>query len=267
MSDSPFKIEKDGYVTWLVLNRPEKRNAMTWEFFQGLIDVFTQFDEDPEVRAVVIRAEGKSFTAGIDLATLGGLVGSPGADGREKLRKLVIEGQKSTAVIQQCRKPVLAAAHSHCLGGGVDLLCACDVRMATRDTIFSIRETKIAVVADLGTLQRMPYIVGDGWFRELALSGRDFTAEEALQMGFINRIFEDRETLYQEIGRLAHEMADNAPLAVQGVKDVIRFTRDYGVQASLEYVAQKQAALLMCEDLTEAMTAYIEKRRPDFKGK
>jgi len=267
MSDSPFKIEKDGYVTWLVLNRPEKRNAMTWEFFQGLIDLFTQFDEDPEVRAVVIRAEGKSFTAGIDLASLAKLVESPGADGREKLRKLVIEGQKSTAVIQQCRKPVLAAAHSHCLGGGVDLLCACDVRMATRDTVFSIRETKIAVVADLGTLQRMPYIVGDGWFRELALSGRDFTAEEALQMGFINRIFEDRETLYQEIGRLAQEMAANSPLAVQGVKDVIRFTRDYGVQASLEYVAQKQAALLMCEDLTEAMSAFMEKRPPVFKGK
>lgn len=262
-----FKVEKDGYVTWFTLNQPEKRNSMTWEFFDGIIDHFNRFDQDPEVRVIVIKGEGKSFTAGIDLATLTSLLESTSAGGRENLRQKIIEGQGSAGVIENCRKPVIAAIHSHCIGAGVDLACACDIRLASRDAVFSIKETKLAVVADLGTLQRMPRIVGEGWFNELALSGRDFSAGEALKMGFITRICEDRDSLYKEAGGLAHEIAANSPLAVEGVKDTVRFSRENGVKAGLEYVAQKNAAILMCDDLKEAVQAFMEKRRPDFKGR
>jgi enoyl-CoA hydratase len=165
------------------------------------------------------------------------------------------------------RKPVIVAIHGFCIGGGVDLSCACDIRLASRDAIFSIRETRMAMVADLGTLQRMPSIVGESWFRELALTGRDFSAEEALKMNFITRLCEDQSSLYREAGKLAVEIAACSPLAVQGVNDVMRFDRENGVRAGLEYVAQKNAAILISEDLMEADNAYMEKRRPQIKGK
>jgi enoyl-CoA hydratase len=139
--------------------------------------------------------------------------------------------------------------------------------MAAVDARFSIRETRIAIIADLGTLQRLPHIIGQGWFRDLALTGRDFTADEALRMGFITRICDDRETLFAAADALAAEIAGLAPLTVQGVKEVINFSRDNGVYPGLAYVAQKNAASLPSDDLVEAVTAFMEKRDPVFTGK
>jgi enoyl-CoA hydratase len=139
--------------------------------------------------------------------------------------------------------------------------------MASRDAVFSIRETRIGIVADVGTLQRIPTIVGQGWARELALTGRDFTAEEAYQMGFITRLCENRESLYAKAKKLAEEIANCPPMAVEGVKDVILYSRDKGIYPSLEYVAQKNAAILPSEDMVEAFAAFVEKRKPDFKGR
>jgi enoyl-CoA hydratase len=169
--------------------------------------------------------------------------------------------------IEKCRKPVIAAVHGHCIGGGVDLLCACDIRMATKDVVFSIRETRMGLIADLGTHQRLPHIIGHGWFRELALTGRDFTADEALQMGFITHRSENQLRLYEEAKGIANQIAACPPLAVQGTKDVILYSRDHGVYAGMHYVAQKNAAALPSEDVTEAVRAFMEKRNPVFKGK
>ncbi|MBU2551656.1 MAG: crotonase/enoyl-CoA hydratase family protein [Proteobacteria bacterium] len=268
MSDaSPLKVEKDGHIAWLVLNRPEKRNTMDQVFFQAMIDQFDELDHDPEVRVVVIRGEGKSFSAGLDLASAGNLTASQAADYRETLRREIVRLQYSMTCIEKSAKPVIAAVHSHCIGGGVDLCCACDIRIASRDAIFSVREARIAIVADLGTLQRLPAIVGESWARELALTGRDFSAEQAKDMGFLTHICDDREALYKKAGELAREIADLSPLAVQGVKDTMRFSKENGVQAGLEYVAQKNAAIIMCEDVVEAFSAFLEKRKPDFKGR
>ncbi len=266
-ASTPFKIEKDGHLAWLVFNRPEKRNTMTPDFFEGLAEIFPKFDSDPEVRVVIIKAEGKSFTAGLDLVEARSLLEASSPDAKERLRKEILRLQESLSVIERCRKPVVAAIHSHCIGGGVDLTSACDIRIATKDAIFSIRETRMAMIADLGTLQRLPYIIGHGWFRELALTGRDFSAAEALQMGFITHICEDRATLYEEARRLAMEIASLSPIAVQGAKEVILFSRDRGVFAGLEYVAQKNAAVLPCEDLMEAVGAFLQRRQPVFKGR
>jgi len=177
VSDSSrFKIEKEEFIRWLILNRPDKRNAMDEDFFRELADAFASFDQDPEVRVVVVRGEGKGFSAGIDLGALAGLTQSTSVDAREQLRYFILQGQASISAVENCRKPVIVAIHGFCIGGGVDLSCACDIRLASRDAVFSIRETRMAMVADLGTLQRMPYIIGESWFRELALTGRDFKA-------------------------------------------------------------------------------------------
>jgi enoyl-CoA hydratase len=162
---------------------------------------------------------------------------------------------------------VIAAIHSHCIGGGVDLISACDIRLATADAVFSIRETRMGIIADLGTLQRLPHIIGHGWFRELALTGRDFTAAEALQMGLVTRVCDNQEELYSEARVLAGQIADCPPLTVQGVKDVILYSRDHGIESGLKYVAQKNTAALPSEDVVEAVTAFMEKRKPVFKGK
>jgi enoyl-CoA hydratase/carnithine racemase len=264
----PFKVELDGHIAWLTLDRPDQRNVMGFAFFEGLTKYFAQFDDDSNVRGVVIKAEGKSFTAGLDLVEFGSLLGGGvGVDVREELRKAILKCQESMNAIERCRKPVIAAVHSHCIGGGVDLISACDIRIATKDAVFSIRETRMGMIADLGTLQRLPTIIGHGWFRELALTGRDFTAQEALQMGFITRICEDRQGLYGEVKGIASQIAACPPLVVQGAKEVILYTRENGVNAGLHYVAQKSAASIPSEDLKEAMSAFMEKRTPVFKGK
>ena len=265
--DGPIRVEKDANMAWVILDRPEKRNAMDIDFFMQMVDVFTELDEDPEVRVAIIKAEGKSFTAGIDLMSLASLVESTGADAREFLRHAIIKGQQSTTVLDKCRKPVIAAVHGHCIGGGIDLLCACDIRLASKDAVFSVRETRLGVVADLGTLQRLPDVVGDAWARELCLTGRDFTADDALRIGLITHLVDTRQALYDAAGGIAREIAENPPLAVMGVKDTMRFTRENGVQAGLEYVAQKNATQLICEDAMEAISAFMEKRKPVFKGK
>ena len=260
-------VKIDGHVAWLTLCRPERHNAMGMTFFKEVTGHFRSLDEDPSVRAIVICAEGKSFTAGLDLIEAGAILVAKGADDREVLRKKILELQESNNAIERCTKPVIAAVHGHCIGGGVDLLSACDIRLASADALFSIRETRIAIIADLGTLQRLPHIIGQGWFRELALTGRDFTAVEALQMGFVTRVCENREALIVAAGTLAKEIACLSPLTVQGVKEVINYSRDNGVYPGLAYAAQKNAAALPSEDLMEAVTAFMEKRDPVFHGK
>ncbi|HPC85890.1 MAG TPA: crotonase/enoyl-CoA hydratase family protein [Smithellaceae bacterium] len=264
---SSFKVEKTGHVAWLILNRPKQRNTMTMEFFQEMRRLFKAFDEDVDVRVVAIRAEGKSFTAGLDLVAAQSLLGDGSAVYREELRRKIMDLQESITAIENCRKPVIAAIHGHCIGGGVDLTSACDIRLASKDAVFSIRETRIGIIADIGTLQRVPSIIGQGWFRELALTGRDWTAEESLKMGYITRLCEDPQTLFEEARALAEEIAHLPPLAIQGIKEVANYSRDHGIQQGLEYVAQRNAALVPNDDMIEAVAAFLEKRAPKFRGR
>jgi enoyl-CoA hydratase/carnithine racemase len=267
MESTQFKVEIEGHVAWLTLNRPEKRNTMGTDFFKELSEHLEKFDQNADVRAVVIKAEGKSFTAGTDLEEAGSLLSGQAADQREATRRKILNLQEGITSIERCSKPVIAAIHSHCIGGGIDLISACDIRIATQDAVFSIRETPMGIIADLGTLQRLPYIIGQGWFRELALTGRNFSAAEALQMRLITRICANRDELYAEAQKLADQIAACPPLTVQGTKEVILYSRDNGIDAGLQYVAQKNAAALPSEDVVEAVTAFMEKRKPVFKGK
>jgi enoyl-CoA hydratase len=266
-NEIPLKVEKKGHIAWVTLNRPAKRNALNIATLEQLLEVFGDLDKDDHVRVIVMKGEGKSFCAGLELSDLAGLIEKTTADYREKLRRFIVYGQSSANIIAECHKPVIAAVHGYCVGGGVDLVCACDIRLATKDALFSIRETRLALVADLGTLQRLPKLIGESWARELALTGRDFSGEEALKIGFVTHLCENRESLLEKAGDVAEEIAANSPLAVQGVKDAMRFSSEHGVSAGLKYVAQKNAAILISEDGFEALTAAMEKRKPVFKGR
>ena len=262
-----FTVEQKNDIAWLTFNRPEKRNAMDFDFFKELTVHFKRFTSDASTRVVVIKAAGKSFTAGTDLAAAMSILGGGAADDRELLLRNIRELQEGIQAIEDCTKPVIAAIHGHCIGGGVDLICACDIRLAEQSTRFSIRETRMGIIADLGTLQRLPRIIGDGRCRELALTGRDFDAPEAYALGLLSRVCDGRTHLYNEAEELARQVANNPPLTTQGVKDVLNYSRDISVDSGLRYTAQKNATVLYSEDFIEAITAFKEKRKPQFRGK
>lgn len=266
-TEFPIRMDIDGPVASIVLNRPEKKNRMGLDFFSTLETLVQKAEAEADVRAIILRAEGSVFTAGLDLMEAGALLSDASASGRETLRKHILKLQQSFSALEMCSKPVIAAVNGPCIGGGVDLISACDIRIASEDAYFSIRETRVAIIADLGTLQRLHHIVGYGRAAELALTGRDFTAKEACEMGLLSRCLPDTSTLKEAAERIAADIASLSPLAVQGVKDVLRFSRDNDVASGLAYVAQKNAALLLSDDLMEAFAAFSEKRVPQFKGR
>jgi enoyl-CoA hydratase len=263
---APVRLEIEGAVGWLILDRPDRMNALSLDAFQAIGEGVLALEAEPAVRAIVLRAEGRAFSTGLDLSAADELLAEPGAGGQERLRRRLLQLQEWIGAPERARKPVIAAIHGYCFGAGLDLAAACDIRLAAENAVFAIRETKVAIVADVGSLQRLPGIVGQGWFRELALTGRNFAAGEALRMGLVTRVLPDRAALLDEVRAVADEIAANSPLAVEGVKDVLLFSRDHGVKAGLEYVAQKNASLLHCEDLKEAFRAFQEKRPPQFRG-
>jgi enoyl-CoA hydratase len=261
-----IRLDKSDYVGHLVLSRPEQRNRMSVKFFEEIVQVFERIDEDDEIRTVLISAEGKSFTAGLDLVEAAGLFSDPTAKSRHDFKKMIMRLQEPMNVIDRCRKPVIMAIHSHCIGGGVDMACVSDIRLASQDAVFSIRETRMAMVADLGTLQRIEPIIGRGWTRELALTGRDFDASLALEIGFVTHVYPDRDAVREEGMKMAREIAELSPVTVQGVKETLNFSRNFGAAAGLEFVAQKNSAILPSDDLMEAFQAFMEKRKPAFRG-
>jgi len=271
---SVIRVDKIGAVAEVVLDRPEKLNAMAPEFFSELRDAFEDVDRDDAIRVAILWAEGKHFTAGLDLMAAAQGVLQPDPDAanhpgtaNHKLYELVRDWQDCISASERCRKPVIAAVHGYCIGGGVDLTTACDIRICTTDASFSIHETKIAIVADIGTLQRITSIVGKGMAREMAYTGKRIGAERALKCGLVNDVFDDKDALLAGARAMAEEIAANSPLAVQGTKRVLQFSEEHGIEDGLEFVAQWNAARLHSADLVEAMTAYMEKRDPVFTGK
>jgi enoyl-CoA hydratase len=175
--------------------------------------------------------------------------------------------QDSITAVAQCPKPVIAAVHGYCIGGGVDLIAACDIRLASADAIFSVREAKVAIVADLGSLQRLPAIISAGHLAELAFTGKDITAERAREIGLVNDVAGDAEGVLKAARALAGEIAANSPIAVQGTKAVLAANEGRTVDEGLDYVATWNSGMLASDDLVEAMTAFMEKRTPKFTGR
>ncbi len=280
-TDAPvLTVERDAHVATVFLDRPEKRNALGMAFFEQLPVVMSELGADDDVRCVVVAARGPAFSVGLDVAALAGLGGDTGggmpangamkhvspAAGARRLHGDIRRLQASISSVADCPKPVIAAVHGWCIGGGVDLTSACDIRLCAADTTFSVRETRMAIVADLGSLQRLAELIGYGYVAELAFTGRDFGAGQAKEMGFVNAVLPGQSEALQAAREMAAQVAANSPLAVQGTKSVLAEGRRARVEAGLRFVAAWNAGHLRSDDLTEAVTAFFERRDPDFSG-
>ena len=264
-----LRIEKTEGVTEVILTGPGKGNAMGPDFWREMPMLFTELDQDAETRAVIIRGDSGNFSYGLDLVAMTGEIGASGknlAAERTRFHDKVLEMQQACNRVAACRKPVIAAINGWCIGGGLDLISACDLRIASADAKFSLREAKIAIVADLGSLQRLPAIIGQGHTRELAYTGKDIDAARAHHIGLISDVYDTPEATLEAARTLAADIAANPPLVVQGVKQVMNYCADKSIADGLEYVAVWNSAFMHSLDLVEAITAFKERRRPDFKG-
>lgn len=264
-------VEAKDHVARVTLIGPGKGNAMGPAFWSEMPEVFATLDADRGIRAIVITGSGKNFSYGLDLAAMGGSLGPVLAEGglarpRADFHAEVLRMQKAISAVADCRTPTIASVHGWCVGGGVDLISAVDIRYASAEAKFSVREVKLAIVADVGSLARLPSILSDGHLRELALTGRDVDAARAEKIGLVNAVYADAEATLAAAHATAAEVAANPPLTVAGIKDVLDQQRACRVSESLRYVAAWNAAFLPSKDLTEGIGATLEKRQPDFKG-
>ena len=267
-----LRVERTGALAEVVLTGPGKGNAMGPDFWRELPEVFAALDHDESVRAVLVRGEGQHFSYGLDLPAMLGqpefqLAGEQLAAERTHFHDTVLRMQRACASVAECRKPVIAAVAGWCIGAGLDLISACDVRLCSSDARFSLREVKVAIVADVGSLQRLPPIIGQGHTRELALTGKDIDAARALRIGLVNEVYETPEALLEAARAMARQMAENPPLVVQGIKRVLNECQGKSVDEGLRYVALWNAAFMQSHDLVEAFTAFMQRRPPQFEGR
>ena len=268
MTGARIEVERRQRTGLIWLNRPEKRNALSADMWASLPTAAASLSEDPEIRVIVVAARGPAFSVGIDLEMLGVLApeGESEASRRMAMYKRIVELQTSFTSLADSPKPVIAAIQGYCLGAGIDLITACDIRLASSDATFGVRETAMGLVADVGTLQRLPAIIGPGHAADLVYSGRDIDAHRAQRIGLVNDVYPDTENTLDAALELATAISANSPLVVQEAKKILKRSEGRAVAEGLDYVALWNAAFLLSDDLNEAMTAFTEKRKPDFKG-
>ncbi|MCP4500087.1 MAG: crotonase/enoyl-CoA hydratase family protein [Deltaproteobacteria bacterium] len=267
MSFKDFSVETKDGVAVLTLNAPAKANALGEEFWQECGAAFSAFSDDPAVRVVVFASTGKHFSSGIDLQYLQSLLPNQEVDparAMDEIRRKIKSLQGALSAIDQCRVPVLAAIQGGCFGAGVDLVSACDVRYGSEDAFFVIQEINIGMVADVGTLQRMPRQLPDGLMRELAFTGRKLHAAEAKDVGFINYIAEDAEALLAHVLKIAATIAEKSPLAVSGSKEMLNYGRDHSVADGLDYIASWNAGMLSMNDVIKGAMAVLSREKAEF---
>lgn len=263
-----LEVERTAHVGTLWLSRPDKLNAISSDMWTDIPEAVADLDSDDDTRVIVVAGRGSSFTVGIDLGLLASIRpdGPSPAIGNKRTYELIKRMQATVNSFSVTAKPVIAAIHGYCLGAGMSLISACDVRIATADAVFSIRETRMGLVADLGALQRLPGIVGAAATTDMALTGGDYTSSWARDAGLVTRIYDSHESLWQGARALAEEIASNSPLVTQGVKRALQANDGRTIEQALEYAAQWNSAFLISNDLMEALRAFGEKRDPDFTG-
>lgn len=274
MSYTCFDVTIENNIAHIVLNRPEKRNSMNVEFWEELPAIVNDIDNESRARVIVISSTGPHFSSGLDINAflMEGASAQPSAkpDPKErrvkgeKLYQNIKRMQKSFSVLEECRVPVLAAIQGGCIGGGIDLTTACDMRYATAEAFFTVYEVNIGMTADVGTFPRLVKLIPEGIVRELCYTGRRMPAEEAKSAGLVNNVFPDHETMLTEVMKIAAEIASKAPLAVYGCKRMINYARDHTTADGLDYIGIWNASMLQPEEMIEAITANTEKRAGDF---
>ena len=266
-----FKLDVKNHVGNLVLSRPDELNTMSRDFWVELGEVLEVINKDSDIRVVVMSSTGKHFCAGMDLNAFTNGVDNIPDDKKpdharigEAVYRVAKELQEYISTLEKIRVPVVAAIHGGCIGGAVDMVTACDIRLASDDAFFCIQEINIGMAADVGTLQRLPKIIPDSKMREMAYTGRRMYAEEAKEAGLVSGTYGSQEELIGAANKLASEIASKSPVAIYGLKAVMNYSRDHNVNDSLEYNALWSGAMLSQKDMTEQMTANMEKRDASF---
>ncbi|XP_052023392.1 delta(3,5)-Delta(2,4)-dienoyl-CoA isomerase, mitochondrial [Apodemus sylvaticus] len=255
------------HVLHVQLNRPEKRNAMNRAFWREMVECFQKISKDSDCRAVVVSGAGKMFTSGIDLMDMASDILQPSGDDVARiawhLRDLISQYQKTFTVIEKCPKPVIAAIHGGCVGGGVDLISACDIRYCAQDAFFQIKEVDVGLAADVGTLQRLPKVIGNqSLVNELTFTARKMMADEALESGLVSRVFPDKDIMLNAAFALAADISSKSPVAVQGSKINLIYSRDHSVDEGLDYMATWNMSMLQTQDIIKSVQAAMEKKDP-----
>jgi len=266
-----YLVEKRPPIAWVYLNRPEKKNALNHPAWTESIPIFEDIDKDSDIWVAILAGKGSCFSTGLDLIDMLEAIpemvktGQLGAD-KWRFKKKILPLQETITCMQRCTKPVIAAIHGYCIGGGLDFAVGCDIRLCSEDAIFSLREAAVGIVADAGVLQRIPHIVGQGIARELAFSAKYFGAERAKEIHLVNEIYKDYEALIAGAEKMALEICENSPLAVQATKDVLNYGIGKSIEDGLTYVASMSANIHPSNDVFEAFNAFQEKRKPRFTG-
>ena len=273
MNYSCFDVSIANDVAHIVLNRPDKRNSMIHEFWDELPTIVQSIDQNSTARVIVLSSTGPHFTSGLDTSIFGSSVES--SDNPENVEKskrqrsaklydTIKHMQKSFTCLEQCRIPVIAAIQGGAIGGGVDLVTACDLRYMTEDGFLSIYEINIGMTADVGTFPRITHLLPEGIVKELAYTGRRISAQEAKQHGLVNEIYTDHEAMLEATMGIALQIATKAPLAVYGSKKIINHSRDHSTADSLDYISLWNASMLQPDEISEAFAAVQEEREGDF---
>ena len=266
-----FEVQIENNIAHVILNRPEKRNAMNADFWRELPEIITEIDQEVKARVIVLSSKGPHFTAGLDLSSFSSIGDNPQEDPEKKKLQRgaafydnVLHIQKAFTCMEEARIPVLCCIQGGAIGGGVDLAMACDIRYATEDAFLIIQETNIGMTADVGTFPRITRLLPEGVVKELAYTGRPMGAKEAKSLGIVNEVFPDQETMLKAVMAIAKEITTKAPLAIYGSKRIINYARDHSTSDTLDYIGVWNASMLQQDEINEAMTAASEKREGEF---
>ena len=256
----------EDHVAHLVMNRPEALNTMHPTFWRELDEILTQIHREGTARALVISSTGKHFSAGMALETFTGAIqmNDKSPEGRATMFDTLSDMQATFTKIETLRIPVICAIQGGCIGGAVDMVTAACIRYATADAFFCIQEINIGMVADVGTLQRLPKLVPLAVVKELAYTGRRMPASKALAYGLVNEVFDTPEAMVAAALQCAREIASKPPIAIWGTKQAIDYARDHSTEDSLRQMGWLQAAIWSNRHVVESITAMKEKRTADF---
>jgi enoyl-CoA hydratase len=264
-----FNVTLENKVAHVQFARPEAMNSMDKAFWQELPACMRDIESQTDARVIVISSTGKHFSAGMDLSVFSDTSSMPQSKDEsrmaEGLRRLVLQLQAALSSLEEIRLPVLTAIQGGCIGGALDLVCAADIRYCTNDAYFTIKETELGMTADVGTLQRLPKLIPAGIVKELAFTGRKFTAAEAQQFGLVNRVYDNQDIMLVGVMEIATQIAINSPLAVTGCKEMLNYSRDHTVADSLNYMATWQAGMFRPNDMMKTFQAKAMKTQAQYE--